>query len=148
MITDQMRQDFGVSAGMEGVACLEQSFFEPIVILDDTVVDDGNFPRLIQMRVGIFVGGRSVGGPACMADAQRAYDGLLPYLGNEALIDLALFLPDMEIRSVEDSDAGAVVAAVLEATQPFEEDWTGGFLTHVTNNAAHSDYRTTRRRED
>ena len=77
VVADQMGQDFGVRGGTEGVAGFEELFLEAVVILDDAVVDDGDFAGLVQVRVGIFVGGRAVGGPAGVADAELAGGGLV-----------------------------------------------------------------------
>ena len=67
-----MRQHFGVSAGAEFVSGLEEFLFESVVIFNDAVVDDRDFTGLIKMWVGIFVGRRSMRGPARMGDAEVA----------------------------------------------------------------------------
>ena len=41
------------------------------VVLDDAVVDDGNFAGVIHVRVGVVVDRFTVGRPASVADAGR-----------------------------------------------------------------------------
>ena len=139
MLADQMGKDLGVGAGMEGVSGFEQFFFEAIVVFDNAVMDDGDFAGLVEVRMGIFVGRRPVGGPTGVADAERAVNGLPVNERDEAFVDFAFFLADVEVGAVEDGEAGAVVAAVLEAAQAFEQDGAGGFFTYVANDAAHWD---------
>ena len=42
------------------------------VVLDDAVVDDGDFARTVEMRVRVFIGGPAVRRPARVADADVA----------------------------------------------------------------------------
>ena len=69
MFADQMREHFGVGAGLELVPGLEQALLELIVVLDDAVVNDGDLAGLVEVRMGVFVGRRAVGGPARVGDA-------------------------------------------------------------------------------
>src|SRR5208282_2495638 len=77
IIADQMGQHLGVGGGMKGVAGFEEPFLETVAIFDHAIVDDGDFAGLVQVRVGIFIGGGAVGGPAGVADAELAGDGLV-----------------------------------------------------------------------
>ena len=72
VIADQMGQHLGVGGGLKSVAGFEESFLEPVAILDHAVMDNGDFAGLIQMRVGILIGGRTMRGPARVADAELA----------------------------------------------------------------------------
>ena len=70
----QVGNDLRVGLGGEAVAGLQQLLLEIQVVLDDAVVDYGDFPHLVGMGVGL--GGPPVSGPAGVADAHRARQGL------------------------------------------------------------------------
>ena len=78
---EQLHDRFGVGFGMEHLAeCLEFGA-EFGVIFDNAVMDDGNTRGAVRMRVGF--GGRAMGGPARVADACRALQGLPVEHGGE-----------------------------------------------------------------
>ena len=76
MFADQMRQNFRVRRGNKHMPLGGKGAFEAVAVLDDAVMDDGDFPGLVQVRMRVFVGGRAVRGPARMADAERTRDRL------------------------------------------------------------------------
>lgn len=59
----QVRDDLGVGLGGEPDAGVLQLGAEPGEVLDDAVVDDGDPAGLVEVRVGVTVGGRAVRGP-------------------------------------------------------------------------------------
>ena len=128
MRSDQMGQHFRVGGGSKGVAGLDQLLFEPVAILDDAVVDNGDFAGLIQMRMGVFVRGRAMSGPAGMADAKESGGRHVPQQGGQALVELALSLSNLQRAVVEHGHAGAVIAAVLQPAQSLEQDRRRLFL--------------------
>ena len=93
MLADQMRQHLGIGIRFEGMAGFEQSVLEPLVVLDHSVVDQGDLAGLIQVRVGVFVGRGSVSSPAGVSNAQLAGDRLLLQERGQAFINFPLFLP-------------------------------------------------------
>ena len=64
-----MHQHLAVGFRLEFVAALLQLFFQGLVVLDDTVVDDEDFPPAVRVGVGICLGWLAVGCPAGMSDA-------------------------------------------------------------------------------
>src|SRR6266576_977676 len=65
-----MRQYFSIGVGSELVAAFALELFaERRVIFNHAVVHQRDFSALIEMRMRIFVGHLSVGGPASVADA-------------------------------------------------------------------------------
>jgi len=132
-----MREHLGVGAGFEFVAGLEQFVPEPVVIFDDAVVDDGDPAGLIQVGMGIYVGRRAVGGPAGVADADVAGGGFLFQQAREALVNFSLFLADEQFVAVQHGHARAVIAAIFQPPQSFEQDGRGRFFTNVSDDAAH-----------
>ena len=132
-----MRQHLGVGAGFEFVAGGEQFLFERVVIFDDAVVDDGDPAGLVEVRMGIDVRRRAVRGPAGVADAEIARDRFGFQQAGEAFVDFALFLADEQFVAVQHGHARAVVAAIFQPPQSFEQDGRGRFFTDVSNDAAH-----------
>jgi hypothetical protein len=68
--------DFGVGFGEEGVALGDEGRLELEVVFDDAVVDDDEGAGAVAVGVGVFFGGAAVGGPAGVADAIGAVDGV------------------------------------------------------------------------
>jgi len=64
---DEAGENFGVGVAGKGGAGGGEGGFEGDIVLDDTVMDDGDVARL--MRVSVELGGGAVGGPAGVADA-------------------------------------------------------------------------------
>src|SRR5262245_58100294 len=90
------------------------------------------------MRMSIEVDRRPVRGPACMADAAMAARRLRFQLGRQ-IIDTAGRLRDREVTSLVDrSDAAAIVAAIFEAAQPFDEKVDRLFRPDVSDDATHA----------
>ena len=76
MAFDQVGEDFGIGLARERVAFADQFGAQRGVVLDDPVVDDGEFPRAVQVRVRVFIRRAAVGGPARVADADVAVQRL------------------------------------------------------------------------
>jgi hypothetical protein len=124
-VVDQMRDDFGVGFGREGVALGAQLGLELEVVLDDAVVDQRDAAAGdMRMRVGL--GDAAMRGPARMRDAERADAGLglqlavqLHHLADGAAQAQA---PAAVAASLGDGEAGRVVAAVFEPAQTLQQD--------------------------
>ncbi len=69
---DEVGDHFRVGLGAEFVSLGNQAVFEHLEVLDHTVVGDRHGAVAAKMRMGILVGGRSVGSPAGVADADLA----------------------------------------------------------------------------
>ena len=65
----QMREDFGVGLGVEVMALPLKPGAEGAVVFDDSVVDERDVAGLVEVRVGVDLGWRAVGGPAGVGDA-------------------------------------------------------------------------------
>src|SRR5439155_8134395 len=65
---DQMGDDFGVGLGAKPMPFRRQRFAELPIILDDSVVDDGQLRMAIEVGMSIGVRRPAMGGPPSMAD--------------------------------------------------------------------------------
>jgi len=60
-------EDFGICFGKEKVSVGREFITECTMVFDDPVVDESD--AIFTTWVGIFLSGRSVGGPASVSDA-------------------------------------------------------------------------------
>ncbi len=136
VVADEMGEHFGVRLRDKGVAFGDEAFLEELVVFDDAVVDEGNFAGLVQVRVRVLVGGRTVRGPARVADTGGALGGLLADERGQ-IVDAAGLLAQVEFAVVQDAEPGGIVPAIFQTTQAFENDAGGGLGANVANDATH-----------
>ena len=133
----QVRDDLGVGLGDQLVAVVLEARAQVVEVLDDAVVHDRHPPGRAGGRVGVDVVGRTVGGPAGVPDAGRRGR---QRVGVDDLLEvgqLARLLAGHQGAAVDQGDAGRVVAAVLQAPQPLDDDQLGGALPDVPHDPAH-----------
>jgi hypothetical protein len=107
------------------------------VVLDDAVVDDDDVAATVLVGMGIDVAGTAVGGPARVTDAHRALGQAVLQAGGESA-ELAHALADDEPAiNAEDSEAGAVIAAILQALEPLEEEGRRRPIPRVAYDSTH-----------
>ena len=133
----QVRYALRVRFGGEDVAPGEELLPELQVVLDDPVVDDDDAAPAVHVRVCVEVGGASVGRPPGVSHAGGPF--------GQAVADNSLELGEPARRLVDDGlaarsqngDARAVVATVLQARQPFQQDGRGGTGARISDDPAH-----------
>ena len=82
MFADKMRQHLRIGLRDELVSPGRQALPEELVILDDAIVDQRDLAGLIEMRMSVGVGRRSVRRPTGMADTGGAFGGSpTPFIG-------------------------------------------------------------------
>ncbi len=138
-LLDEVGDDFCIGLGYKFVALADELLLELEVVFDDAVVDDDEAAGAVAMGVGVLFGGAAVGGPAGVADAEGAVDGILV----EDFFELAEFAggaTELEAVAIAtDGDARRVVAAIFEAAQSLDDDGDDfRTVADVTDNAAHS----------
>ena len=133
----EVSDDLGVRLAPELVPTGLELLAKRTVVLDDAVVDDGHTAIAARVRVGVSVGGGTVGGPARVGDA--AGGAQVPGL---ALLDQrrdaasALHAGEAPVLG-QHLNARGVVAAVLERLEPVEEKGDGLGRAGVGNDSAH-----------
>ena len=136
-LLDEVGDRLGVGLGGQRVAAGLQPVAQLAEVLDDPVVDDRDLAGAVAVRVGVEVVGPAVRRPARVGEADR---GVRRPVGDGGLqVDqLAGPLLDEQVaRVIDQGDAGRVVAAVLEALEPFDQDGPRLPGTGVTDDAAH-----------
>ena len=118
IVGDEMQHRLGVGLGLERVALGGELLAQLLEVLDDAVVHDGD--ALVHVRVGVALDRLAVRGPARVADAGAALQGLVgePQL---QVLELALGAPAIEVAVLDGGDAGRVVAAIFEPPQRVDE---------------------------
>ena len=118
LLRDQVSDHFGIGFAAELRAVLAELFAQLAEILDDAVVHDRDPLGRVRMRVDL--GRLAVGGPAGVADADRAGERLAgePLL---QVLELALGAPARQRAALQRRDAGGVVAAIFQALERIDE---------------------------
>ena len=112
-------------------------------ILDDPIVDQGQFPVGRKVRVGVAVGGPTVSRPAGVADTGHPISQRLVLQIVEQHLQLSRALASAEVaRLVDDRDARRIVASVLQPLQAAEQHLDAlavatDFIPDITNDSAH-----------
>jgi hypothetical protein len=137
---DKVCQYFGVGLAPEDVAEFAETRAKRRVVFDDAVVDDGDPLRAVQVWVGIGIRGGPVRRPASVPDADRAGERLavVQALGEARKLSLGLGTRQSAGR-IDDRDAGAIVASILETPQRVEDDGNAVPLAYVSNDPANAD---------
>ena len=137
LVFDEVGDDLGVGLGDELVALGDEGALEGEVVFDDAVVDNDEGATSVAVGMSVFFGRPAVGGPAGVADAERAVDGRVGDDGFE-VAELAWGAAEFEPAGATGyGDAGGVIAAVLQAAKTFNDDGDDRLRADVTNNSTH-----------
>ena len=143
-IPDEVGEDFGVGLGVEVMAFPFEPGAERAVVFDDAVVDERDVAGLVEMRVGVDLGRRAVGGPAGVGNASGgALEKLGRPLGVGAVVELGDFsrcLGDDDPFVIQNGDARRVVAPVFEAAQAVDEHSGRICFSDVSDDSAHDEF--------
>ena len=136
-LLDEVGDRLGVGLGGQRVAARLEPVAQLAEVLDDPVVDDRDLAGAVLVGMGVEVVRPAVGRPARVGEADR---GVRRPVGDRRLEvgQLAGPLLDEQVaRVVDEGDAGRVVAAVLEALEPFDQDRARLPGPGVADDAAH-----------
>ena len=134
---DQVDQDFGIRIAVEGVSSARECLLQGVVILNDPVVNEGELPVTAEVRVGVYVVGRAMRCPAGVANTEPTR-GLVAVHVFEQVIHLA-FAPVVLQGAVivENGNSSAVVAAVFQPFQAFDEEGESFLFSQIPDDSAH-----------
>ena len=133
---EKLGDKLGVGVGLDFYSGLEEAVAQLSVVLQDAVVHHGHRSGGVGLRVGIGLGGGSVGRPARVADAHGAVQGLV--VG--ALLEVAQLAggaQDLDALRTHHRDPGRVVTAVLQPPQAVQEHGNDLVRSHIADDAAH-----------
>ncbi len=124
-----MREHLRVCVGFESVSSGEKFVFERVVIFNDAVVNDGDFTGLVKMWMTIFVGRNPMRRPARMSDADISRDGFGLQNLCKTFADFPSFFTDGQRAAIRHGDARAVITAIFQPPQAFQQDGRGRFFS-------------------
>src|SRR4051812_41740912 len=110
-----MGNNLRIRLALERAAASDQLLAQRLEVLDDAVLDDGNWPDDVRMRVAD--GRGAVRRPGRVGDADDTAERLRLKLSRE-IVELSLGTAAHELAMVDRADAGAVIAAIFEPLQP------------------------------
>ncbi len=134
---DEVGDDFRVGFRDEFVAFGDELLLELDVVLDDPVVHDNDFAGAIAVRMGVFLGGASVRGPARVTDAVDSVERsnadrfleIAQFAGGAANLELAV--------GADHGDPGRIISSVFEALQAVEDQRHHALRADIADNPAH-----------
>ena len=135
-LVDQVDDDLGIGLGLEHHAFLLEGGLDDAVVFDDAVVHHGDIAVHAGMGMGVHDRRRAVGGPAGMPDSHPAGHGR----GLEQvvqLLKLALGAHQVQLVFLLDADSRAVIPAVFQLPESFDQDLLGVTRSGVGYDSAH-----------
>jgi hypothetical protein len=137
VVSDQMRDDFGVGLGFERAAVRSKALLQRQVIFDDAVMDNDNLARLIAMRVRIFFGRSSVRRPTRVTDAVISIERMQTNAFLE-ISQLPFRTTQLEmLMIIDDGDSRRIVPAILELPKTVDNQRHDLFVSNVSDNSTH-----------
>ena len=133
----QMRRQLAVRFCPNGKAGLFQHFPQLHIVFDDAVVHQSDASVFAHMRVGVDVRRFSVGGPAGMADAERAGQKRAVFGFCDQILEPSLGLFDLQNAVLLHADACGVIAPVFQARQTLQQDGRSLLGSYVSYDTTH-----------
>ena len=134
---DEEGKHLGVGLGAELASLVLQLLLQQSIILDHAVVDHGQFAGGVEVGMGVRLGRLAVGGPAGVADAERAVERMLAQRAFQ-LLDAPDPLDYLQALAVEDGDAAGIVSAVFEPAQALKEKGLGFLVPQISDDSTHA----------
>ena len=100
-------------------------------------MDDGDLAVLGDVRVGVDIVRFAVGGPAGMADAERAGQLCAAVGLGDQVLQTALGLCDLQNAVLLHADARGVVAPVLQTRKALQQNGRSLISAYVSYNTTH-----------
>jgi hypothetical protein len=133
---DQLGHDLGVGRGLEVVAEARQALLQFAKILNHAVVYNRDHVVAAQMGMGVEIGGRPVGRPTRMPEADAAADRRRLQLRRQ-VVDPPGRFRNVKRAVVDRHHAARVVAAIFETAEALDQKVRSWLRTDVSDNAAH-----------
>lgn len=136
LVVEQMGDDFGVGVRGEHIAERLELFTQGFVVFDDAVVHHRQVAG--KMRVSVTLARRAMGGPTRVGDAQ-ATEQRFGFQRLRKLADLARTTHAFELLVVgKHRHTGAVITAVFQALEAFEQDCCDVAFSNGADNSTHA----------
>ena len=134
MVAQQVADGFGVGFRFEHRPTGGKLGAQLAEVFDNAIVNHRHAAR--QMRMGVQGGRRAMGGPAGVADAGFAGQGVVDQKIGE-VDELAHRATTVQLALVDGGDPGAVIAAILQPLQRLDQKGGHFVMAQNPNNSAH-----------
>jgi len=131
-----MSQDLRVGLRSKGMTLTDELIPQLLKILDDPVMNERQFPALIEVRVGIFVGHLPVGRPPGVSDAGGSVGWFALNQLRQAR-DAARALAQLHHTVFHRRDARGVVPAIFQPAQTVQQDRSRFCIADISDYPAH-----------
>ena len=135
VVIHQLDQHLAVGLTAEFVPFADQIFPQLGVVFDDAVVDQ-TYPGC-RVGVAVHIAGRTMGGPAGMADATAAVRQMQPGQLFLQCTQPTLCLRHPDAIRIAQRHTCRVIAPVFQFMQPFQQNVQTAGLSRISNDAAH-----------
>ena len=136
-ILHELYQHLGIGVAFELDALVLEFQLNVSIILNNSVVDNGQIMALRIVRVGIACRGFAVGGPTCMGDTNMTTDILVAAILCQ-VVDLTLRLVDIQLTvTIDERHTCRVVTTILEPTKSLNQNRISVLLSYVSNYSTH-----------
>ena len=137
ILLHQMGDDLGIGFGAELVAFFDELALQGEIVLDNAVMHDHDAAGAVAMGMSILFAGAAVRGPAGVANAIGAVEGLCAddFL---QVPQLAFRAADLESVAVAGyGDSGGIVSAIFQPSQAINDDRDDLLFANVADDATH-----------
>ena len=134
MVLCQKGDGFRISFGLIVDPSIGQFGAQLAKVFNDAVMDDGHMTGLVRMCIAF--GRGAVGGPAGVPDPGLACQRFMHQLVAQ-VCQLAHRAAAIQCATVYSRDTSAVIAAILQPFQRFNEDRCNLVIAQYTNNSTH-----------
>ena len=140
-IADQMREHLGIGFREEMMTLALKPRTQRAVVFNDAIVHQCNVAALVEVRVCIDLGRRTVGCPTRVGNAGAgAHKPFRRPVGARAILQrchLARSLCHRDAITIHHCETGRIVAAILKPTQAIDEHLRRLCLANVSDDTAH-----------
>ncbi len=136
-VFDQVDQHFRVGTAAERISVFDQSIFQYTEIFNDAVMDQCDIFRFRVVGMGIGIVRYAMRRPAGVCDADAATK-IFAIQKMFQIVDLSFAFIDIKCAvAIHHGDTCAIVTAVFETVQPFEQNRAGISVPDISYNSTH-----------
>ena len=131
-----MSQHLSVGLRSKGMTLTDELIPQLLEILDYPVMDERQFPALIEMRMGIFIGYLPMCRPSGVSNAGGTI-GRFPLNQLRQARDTARALAELHHTVFHRRDARGVVPAIFQSAQTVQQDGSRFCIADISDYPAH-----------
>src|SRR5207253_11394237 len=106
---------------------------EPLVIPYPSLVHNGALSALVPMGMGIFIGRRSMSGPAGMAQPELPIERFGGQSAGQAIVNSSFAFLGDKLMVSNDGKSGAIITPIFQPAQSFEDNGSRLFFSYISD---------------